>query len=253
VPLLVGGTTLVIGSFLADLLGVAAEPIARASTGPPDPLAAGGVAAVSMGARWVGHPALDLGFLATTRGGLRLSGLSLAVSTELDLRGRYRGYGVDVAHRLPWRPGGGALSVGVDGAWRRLSVDRVTSTPVALWVEGVWPLGLARLPGAYARGRLGLGVERCDYHQLPDAADDLIPLVVAGAGLGLRLGPVDLELDYDQRKDGFPGGIYLGRLPGFLGSVGATARLPLVHRLWLTGSARYGTGATAWLALARTF
>jgi hypothetical protein len=134
-----------------------------------------------------------------------------------------------------------------------LAVDDLASMPVGLWSEMVWDLGrrVPRLPGAYARGRLGLGVEVVDYDEVPGRDDDVVPFVVGSAGLGFRLGRAELELSYDHRKDGFPGGMYLGRLPGFMGSVGVAARLPLLRRFALVGEARYGTGATAWVGLQR--
>ncbi len=253
VPLLVSGVTLIAGTFLADLFGVTLGPIAEPDGGIPDRLGAGAVAGIGIGYRYVDHPDLDVGHLVTTRGAVRLHGLSLELGAEVDPAGGYREYRLLVERRLPWRPVGAHLSIGGDGAQRRLPDDRFTSTPVSLWTEMVWPLALPRLPGAYARGRLGLGLERVDYDDVASGDDDWLPFMVARAGLGMRLGWVDLELDYDHRKDGFPGGMYLGRMPGFVGSFGMTARVPLVQRFALAGAVRYGIGATGWLELQRGF
>jgi hypothetical protein len=257
VPLMVSGGTIVAGSFLADLLGVAlpssASDAAASRPGWPRPDA---IAATSVGYRYVLHPALAVDHVARASGALRLGGLRLAVAAEAGAHGTYRAQEMVTAYRLPWRPlASSSLEVGFDVAHRELPNDGVGSTPMSIWAEAVWDLRdrVPRLPGAYARGRLGLGVELIDYGAIAGWLDEVGPFVAATAGLGLRLGRVDAELFYDHRKDGLPGGGFFGRLPGMLGSLGVASRLRLPHKWAFTGEARYGTGLTTWVAAERSF
>ena len=255
VPLLISGAAVVAGSFLADLLGVSLTGTARAGAGARPDRPGGALGSVTLGYRHVAHPNLDVDHLVRASADVQAGKLYVSLATEVEARNHLRDYQLELAYQLPWRPMEATMALGFDGARRRLAVDDLASMPMALWSELFWDLGrrLPRLPGAYARARLGLGVEIVDYDAVPGRDDDIVPFVVGSFGLGFRLGRGELELDYDHRKDGFPGGVYLGRLPGFMGSVGISARLPLLRRFALVGAARYGTGATAWVGLQRGF
>jgi len=257
VPLLASGAALFAGSFLADLLGVSLPSMgAGDSPAPPFWPRAGAVAGTLLGYRFVRHPNLGDMHLAHAATWVRAGPVRIGATGESGASDHYRAIEAEAAYRLPWRPLAAAtLDLGVDVAHRRLPRDQVTSTPLALWVEATWTLGqyVPRLPGAYARGRLGFGVESVDYGSVPGLSDEAVAFVVAVAGLGLDLGRVDIELSYDQRQDGLPGGGFFGRLPGMLGSIGASARLRLTREWALTGETRYGTGLSTWIALERSF
>jgi hypothetical protein len=183
--------------------------------------------------------------------------LRIAATAEVEARSQgFHSEEIALAYRLPWRPlSASALDLGADAAHRALPASGVTSIPVALWAEAIWNLErlVPRLVGAYARARLGMGVEMIGYGAVDGRVDGAAPFLVANAGMGLRLGPVDAEISYDHRQDGFPGGGYYGRLPGMLGSLGASGRLHLTRGWALTGEARYGTGLTTWLAIERSY
>ncbi len=257
VPLLAGGAALFAGSFLADFLGVSLSGVRSGEAATvPTRLRPGALGRVALGYRFVRHPALDGSHLLRATASVRAGAARLALTAEADSRDRYRAFEAEASYRLPWRPLSAAtVDVGFDMAQRRLPVDGVTSTPVALWLEAAWLLDryVPSLPGAYARGRLGFGVESVDYLGVAGRSDDLLPFVVAVAGIGLRLGRVDVEASYDQRQDGLPGGGFYGRLPGMLGSIGLAGRLRLSSRWALGSEVRYGTGYTTWIALENSF
>jgi len=258
VPMMVSGATILAGSFLADLLGVTVA--GSSGTGVARPIEhprEGAIAHAAIGYRYVNHPALDVSHLASASAAVRAGRFRIAAAAESETRGRgFRAQQAVVAYRPPWRPlSVAALELGLDGAHRVLSADGVSSYPVAAWAEVVWDLGgcLPRIPGVYARGRLGAGVEMIDYGTVPGRVDEASSFLVAVAGLGFRIDRVDAEFSYDHRQDGLPGGGFFGRLPGMLGSIAATGRLHLTQGWALASEARYGTGLTTWLAIERSF
>lgn len=257
VPLLAGGAALFAGSFLADLLGVSLSGLrAGTSATVPTRLRPDALGSTSLGYRFVSHPSLGDSHLLRATASVRAGPATVAVAAEAASSNRYRAFEGEATYRLPWRPLAAAkLEAGFDIAHRRLPSGEATSSPAALWLEAAWLLDryVPRLPGAYARGRLGFGVESVDYAGVAGRSDDLVPFVVAIAGIGLRLGRLDVEANYDQRQDGLPGGGFYGRLPGMLGSIGLAGRLGLTSRWALTGETRYGTGITTWIAAEHSF
>lgn len=251
VPMAVAGAAIMTGSFLADLLGVSihADPDAVRAVEPD------GLGAVSLGYRMSHVPNLDARQNVRAGAALRLGPVAFDYTGEPATAGGYSAHAAALEVRRVSSLLGGQLGVGVDGARRQLAADGVTQYAVAAWAESRWSLAgvVARVPGGHARLQLGLGLELVDYQGVPGGANDAVPFVAGRAAFGLRAGPVALEADYDHRKDRLPGGAYLGRLPGFLGSFGVGVRWRLTRRWALAGEARYGTGVTSWAGIEHHF
>lgn len=251
VPMAVAGAAIMTGSFLADLLGVSihADPDAVRAIEPD------GLGAVSLGYRLSHVPNLDAGQNVRAGAALRLGPVAFDYVGEPATTGGYSAHAAALEVRGVTSVLGGQLGLGVDGARRQMASDGVTQYAVAAWAESRWSLArvAARVPGGYARLQLGLGLELVDYEGVPGGTNDAVPFVAGRAAFGLRAGPVGLEADYDHRKDRLPGGAYLGRLPGFLGSFGVGARWHLTRGWALAGEARYGTGVTSWAGVEHHF
>lgn len=251
VPMAIAGAAIMAGSFLADVLGVsiAADPAAVRAVEPD------GLGSLTVGYRLSRVPNLDARQNLRAGAALRLGPVAFDYAADVATRGEFGAHAASLELRRVTGVLGGQLGLGVDGARRSLVSDGVTHYAVAAWAESRWSLAqlAPRVPGGYARLQLGLGVELVDYEGVPGGTNDAVPFVAGRAAFGLRAGPIALEADYDHRKDRLPGGAYLGRLPGFLGSFGLGARWRLSRRWAVAGEARYGTGVTSWAGLEHHF
>lgn len=252
VPMLVAGGTTFMGSFLTDVIGVATKGTRARGRARPPGWGGDDLAHTSLGYRHVLHPALDISHVARASAGFRARRVALTVSAEAEAAGRYQEQQVVFRYTTHLRPlRMASLDFGFDLTHRRLRDDRLSSYPGAVWAEMTWDLAklAPSVPGAYGRGRFGVGAELVNYGDVPGIDDDVVPFVAAEAGLGFRLGRTDWELSYNHRKDGLPGGSFIGRLPGMLGSVGVSGRARVWKRWSLVGAARWGTGVTSWLGV----
>jgi hypothetical protein len=250
VPLAVAGAAILAASFLSDVLGVSIDRRGSAEEDPSDSLGS-----VSLGYRLSHVPNLDARQNLRAGAALAVDRFELGYATDLATAGGYSAHEARLDVRRVSTVFGGELGVGIDGAWRSLAGDGVDHLAIAAWAESRWSLAdvAPRIPGGYARLQLGLGLELVDYDGVPGGTNDAVPFVAGRAAFGVRAGPVRLELDYDHRKDRLPGGAYLGRLPGFIGSFGLGARWPVTRRWAVASETRYGTGVTSWAGLEHHF
>ena len=141
------------------------------------------------------------------------------VEAELPLARRTRDRGTDDSHaallgrvrverNLTGDVDGGAAEVAV-----RLHLDGARVAPP--------------LRGTFAEADLGLGLTLLRYSP---GGVDVSDAVVARLSWGRRLGDGgELRAFYDHRRDGLAGGVHASRATGFIGSVGASAIVPLAQ------------------------
>ena len=222
VPLVVGGTGLVVSSWLADIwVAAGGDRLAAAPRAVPP-------WSVDVATTWQ-HDAYRERALLGAAGHLELGRLGLDGGGYLDAGGASRA--AETGAR--WRLIGPAAGAAVAGASRlvvraalrveRDDDDRVTVATGETELAG--RLDLAQLDpvirGSFLELSVGAGLARTTY---PMARHDLDAILLAGFAWGAYLGDRgELRLFYDHRRDGLAGGLAASRAAGFLGSVGAGA------------------------------
>lgn len=242
------------GAAGGGLVGIAAtaaalDGLAALWPGRPRPQAA---VTIALGERWIHVPAVAAGHgaggaieLRRPPCGAPCAGIGAEATVTLDAAGGYRGGGVDgavVVARGRWQLGGGAL---VEAS--RVAPDAPNAVPVAAFATVARDLGdlVGHAGRPIARLDLGAGAIATTGSGIPT---QWRPLLIVRARVSAWIGGTEVALDYDHRKDGVPGGIYVGKAPGFLGSAGIVVRHPF-GRIAARAGGRIGTGWTTWLGL----
>jgi hypothetical protein len=221
VPLVVGGTGLLVSPWLADLW-VAAGGARRASSAvAPPPWS------LEIATTWQ-RDAYRKRALLGVAGHVELGRLGLDAGGHVDAQGA--SHTGELGARWRWlgpAPTGRAVDDGsrvvVRAALRRErdDDDRVTLATAEAAIAG--RLDLARLDpaiaGAFAELSFGAGVTRTSY---PRDHQDHDTILLAGFAWGVYLGDRgEAIVFYDHRRDGLAGGLSAWRAAGFIGSFGA--------------------------------
>jgi hypothetical protein len=249
VPLVVGGTGLLVSSWMADIWVAAGgrRGVPRPRAAPPW--------SVDLATTWL-HDAYRERALAGAAGHVDLGRLGLDGSGYLDAGGASRSGQVGARWRL-LGPDASGLAI-ADGS--RLVVraavrrdrdddDRVGTTTAETELAG--RLDLARLDpaalGSFLELSLGAGIVRTAY---PMDRHDLDAILLAGFAWGAYLGDRgEVRLFYDHRRDGLAGGLAASRAAGFLGSVGASVELRVTGPWAACGQVQVGNAWVSTLGL----
>lgn len=225
VPLVVGGTGLVLSSWLSDIWVAAGgrRIVPQPRAAPPW--------SVDLATTWL-HDAYRERALAVAAGHVELGRLGLDGGGYVDAGGASRsGYAGARWRLLGPAASGLALADGsrlvVRAAVRsdRDDDDRVGTTTAETELAGRFDL--ARLDraveGSFVELSIGAGIMRTAY---PMDRHDLDAILLAGFAWGAYLGDRgEVRLFYDHRRDGLAGGLAASRAAGFLGSFGASSEV----------------------------
>lgn len=249
VPLVVGGTGLLLSSWLADLwVAAGGGELASTALAPPP-------WSIDVATTWQ-HDAYRERALLGLAGHAELGRLGLDGSGQTDVQNAARSGELGVRWRLfgPEATGravaaGSRVVVRVAARLERDDDDRVTLATAEAAISG--RLDLAALDpairGSFAELSVGAGISRTTY---PRDRHDAAAVLLGGFAWGAYLGERgELAVSYDHRRDGLAGGLAASHAAGFVGSFGASADVRVRGPWAVRGQVQVGNAWVSTLGL----